>query len=75
MNFIESSRSTYVDRTLYVDIEDKSIQDDYEEVKTYIPLSEVKISFNMNVSQTSGLSKEDFVSLVQKMKYDKTGIL
>ena len=75
MNFISSSRSNYVDRSLYVDIEDKIIQEDYEEVKTYIPLSEVKISFNMDVSQTTGLSKEDFVSLVQNMKYDKTGIL
>ncbi len=75
MNFIASSRSNTIDRTLYVSLEDKSYQDDYEELKTYIPVSEVKISFNMDVSKTSGISKEDFVNLVQKMRYDRTGIL
>ena len=75
INFISSSRSSYVDRNLYVDMEDKPVQDEYEELKTYIPLNQVKISFNMDVSKTTGLSEEDFVNLVNKMKYDKTGIL
>lgn len=75
-NYIESSRSNEFDRTLYVDIEEKKQQDEYyEEVKEYIPLSEVKISFDMDVSKTCGLSKEDFVNLVKNMRYDRTGIL
>lgn len=53
----------------------ETTQNDYEELKTYIPLSEVKISFNMDVSKTTGLSQEDFVTLVTNMKYDRTGIL
>lgn len=53
----------------------ETTQNDYEELKTYIPLSEVKISFNMDVSKTTGLSQEDFVILVTNMKYDRTGIL
>ena len=74
-NAIESSRSNELDRTLLVDLEDRTVQEDYEEVKTYIPLSEVKISFNMDVSQPCGLSREDFITLVQNMKRDRTGIL
>ena len=61
-------------QTLYVNLT-QTQQDDYEEIKTYIKLEDVKISFNMDVSKTTGLSKEDFVFLVQNMKYDKTGIL
>lgn len=60
--------------TLYINLT-QTPQDDYEEIITYIKLEDVKISFNMDVSKTTGLSKEDFVSLVQNMKYDKTGIL
>lgn len=60
--------------TLYVNLT-QTPQDDYEEIITYIKLEDVKISFNMDVSKTTGLSKEDFVLLVQNMKYDKTGIL
>lgn len=74
-NQIESSRSGYIDRSLYVDIVDRKVQDDYVEVKSYIPRSEVKISFNMDVSKPCGLSKEDFEALVQGMRCDRTGIL
>lgn len=75
-DFIETSRSGNIDRReLYVELEESNKQLDYEEVKTYIPLSELTISFTMDVSKPTGLSKEDFISLVQKMKYDKTGIL
>lgn len=38
-------------------------------------IEDIQISFNMDVSKTTGLSKEDFVYLVENMKYDKTGIL
>lgn len=72
MNMI-SSRSD-VDRSLYVILEENQ-ENDYEEIKTYIPIEQVTINFNMDVSKTTGLSKEDFISLVQNMKYDKTGIL
>lgn len=41
----------------------------------YTKLEDVKISFNMDVSKTTGLSREDFILLVQNCKYDKTGIL
>lgn len=74
---IVSSRSM-IERSnvnpVYVQM-NENIQNDYEEVKTYIPLNEVQISFNMDVSKTTGLSQEDFVTLVTNMKYDRTGIL
>ena len=38
-------------------------------------IEDIQINFNMDVSKTTGLSKEDFVYLVENMKYDKTGIL
>lgn len=60
---------------LYVPMKENGTQNDYEELKTYIKLSDVQISFNMDVSKPTGLSKEDFVQLVTNMKYDKTGIL
>ncbi len=80
-----SSRSA-VDRQQVVENEEMYInlnmtneqQEDeqaYEEIIQYIKLEDVKISFDMDVSKTTGLSKEDFIYLVQKMKYDKTGIL
>lgn len=70
-----SSRSS-VDRELYFNLDENAgIEKDYEEVKTYIPLDQVKISFDMDVSQPTGLSKEDFITLVTNMKKDKTGIL
>ena len=78
-NFINSlvSRSE-IERqkndSIHVNLSQTS-QDDYEEIITYVKLEEVKISFNMDVSKTTGLSKEDFVTLVQNMKCDKTGIL
>lgn len=70
-----SSRSS-VDRELYFNLDENAgIEKDYEEIKTYIPLDQVKISFDMDVSQPTGLSKEDFITLVANMKRDKTGIL
>lgn len=59
---------------LYVSMKE-NVETDYEELKSYIKLSEVKISIDMDVSKTTGLSQEDFVELVAKMKYDRTGIL
>lgn len=59
---------------LYVSMKE-NIESDYEEVKSYIKLSEVKISIDMDVSKPTGLSQEDFVELVKNMKYDRTGIL
>lgn len=65
---------------IYVDVDSTNIventsEDGYEEIKTYTKLEDVKISFDMDVSQPTGLSKSDFVELVKKMKYDRTGIL
>ena len=74
-NYIESSRSNVIRRDLYVDLEERIEQADYEELKSYIPVSEVKISFNMDVSKPTGLSRDDFIELVSKMRYDRTGIL
>lgn len=74
-NYIESSRSNVIRRDLYVDLEERIEQADYEELKLYIPVSEVKISFNMDVSKPTGLSRDDFIELVSKMRYDRTGIL
>lgn len=74
-NYLESSRSSSMNRELYVNLEDSGVNQDYVELKTYIPLSEVKISFNMDVSKPTGLSREDFIELVSKMRYDRTGIL
>ena len=50
-------------QTLYVNLT-QTQQDDYEEIKTYIKLEDLTISLNMDVSKTTGLSKEDFVFLV-----------
>lgn len=74
-NYIESSRTNVIRRDLYVDLEERIEQADYEELKSYIPVSEVKISFNMDVSKPTGLSRDDFIELVSKMRYDRTGIL
>ena len=62
---------------LYIDTDENSAKntDEYEELKQYIKLEDVKISFNMDVSKTTGLSKSDFITLVQNMKYDRTKIL
>lgn len=65
---------------IYVDVDSTNIventsEDGYEEIKTYTKLEDVKISFDMDVSQPTGLSKTDFVELVKNMKYDRTGIL
>lgn len=60
--------------TLYINLTQEE-QVDYEEIITYINPEDLKISFNMDVSKTTGLSQEDFVVLVQNMKCDKTGIL
>ena len=68
------SRSN-IDRSVYVNLEEQVVQEDYEELKTYIPIEQVKISFDMDVSKPTGLSREDFIALVNRMKVDRTGIL
>ena len=70
---VSRSEADREDKILYINLNNE--QQDYEEIITYINLNDVKISFNMDVSKTTGLSQEDFVALVQKMKCDKTGIL
>ena len=70
-----SSRSEVNRLGRYVDLTPEEPTEKYEELVEYIKLEDVKISFDMDVSKTTGLSKEDFISLVQNMKYDKTGIL
>lgn len=71
---VSRSEADREDKTLYINLNNEQ-QEDYEEIITYINPNDVKISFNMDVSKTTGLSQEDFVALVQKMKCDKTGIL
>jgi beta-N-acetylglucosaminidase len=63
--------------SMYINTNENSYQkpDEYEELKQYIKIEDVRISFDMDVSKPTGLSKEDFVTLVTNMKYDKTGIL
>ena len=74
-----SSRSTQFNRVEKA-YEDKVEEERKEaelkaEAEKYIKLEDVKISFDMDVSKTCGLSKQDFISLVENMKYDRTGIL
>lgn len=74
-----SSRSMQISRLgkVYINTNEEAYQDPetYDELKEYIKLEDVKISFDMDVSKTCGLSKEDFISLVENMKYDRTKIL
>ena len=74
-----SSRSTQFNRLekAYEDkVEEERKQAELQaEAEKYIKLEDVKISFDMDVSKTCGLSKQDFISLVENMKYDRTGIL
>lgn len=44
-----------------------------EVAESYIPLEELQISFDMDVSKPTGLSKEDFVKLIDNLPYDKYG--
>lgn len=73
-----SSRSS-VDRksNIYVNTNAEMQQspEQYDEIFQYTKLEDVRISFDMDVSKPTGLSKEDFITLVQNMKYDRTGIL
>lgn len=75
-NIAVSSRSS-IDRSLYVNTNPEMQQpaEQYDELVQYTKIEDVKISFNMDVSKTTGLSKEDFIKLVQNMRYDRTGIL
>jgi len=47
--------------------------DSDENATNYVSISEVKISKNMDLTQLTGLSKEDFVQLMAECKYDTTG--
>ena len=71
-----SSRSDVnrLGRYVYLN-ENQQPEDEYEELKEYKKIEDVQISFDMDVSQTTGLSKEDFIKFVQNMKTDRTGIL
>ncbi len=72
-----SSRSDVnrLGRYVYVNENSQQEQDEYEELKEYTKLEDVRISFDMDVSKTTGLSKDDFIYLVENMKPDRTGIL
>lgn len=65
-----SSRSE-VDRTT---VNNNQTQSNLQTEST-VKIEDVKISFNMDVSKTTGLSQQDFVTLIQNLKSDKTGIL
>ena len=41
--------------------EENQSSEDYKELVEYTKLEDVKISFDMDVSKTTGLSKEDFI--------------
>ena len=72
-----SSRSA-VDRyeSVYVNTDPNAQpEDECEELIQYTKIEDIQISFDMDVSKTTGLSKDDFVYLVQNMKCDRTGIL
>ena len=71
-----TSRSS-VNRNIYVNTNPEMQQpaEQYDELVQYTKIEDVKISFDMDVSKTTGLSKEDFIKLVQNMKCDRTGIL
>lgn len=70
-----SSRSDVNRLARYVNLNTEQPTEEYVEVKEYIKIEDVKISFDMDVSKTTGLSKEDFITFVQNMKCDRTGIL
>jgi len=79
-NGVVSSRSQ-IDRVsskIYVNTNpelDNNETEEYTEIKEYIKREDLKISFDMDVSKPCGLSREDFIDLVQNMKCDSTGIL
>lgn len=70
----ETTSRSDVDRAniLQIDLKEQKQTDEYVELVT---INDVKISFNMDVSKTTGLSRDDFIYFVQNMKCDKTGIL
>ena len=70
-----SSRSEVNRLGRYVNINTEQTTNEYVEIKQYTKIEDVKISFDMDVSKPTGLSKEDFVTFVQNMKCDRTGIL
>lgn len=51
----------------------EKIEENLEETKNYITIEEVKISKNMNLTISCGLSKEDFKELMENLKPDTTG--
>ena len=70
-----SSRSEVSRLGRYVNINTEQPTNEYVEIKQYTKIEDVKISFDMDVSKPTGLSKEDFITFVQNMKCDRTGIL
>lgn len=70
----QEALNTEVEEEIYINT-GSTEETEYEEVIQYTKIEDIQISFDMDVSKTTGLSKEDFVYLVQNMKYDKTGIL
>ncbi len=71
---VERQDEIVEDEEIHIKLQETEEQD-YQEIIQYTKIEDVKISFDMDVSKTTGLSKEDFIYLVQNMKYDKTGIL
>ena len=70
-----SSRSDVNRLGRYVNINTTQPTNEYVEIKQYTKIEDLKISFDMDVSKPTGLSKEDFITFVQNMKCDRTGIL
>jgi hypothetical protein len=48
-------------------------EEDKEDEKEYISLDEVEMSYSMDLGKPCGLSKEDFVELMENLPYDYTG--
>lgn len=51
----------------------EQLETEDDQNQDWITLDEVQISLDMDISQPTGLSKEDFVKLINNLPYDKKG--
>ena len=71
-----SSRSSVDRESVYVNSNPEAQPESvYDELEQHIGIEDVQISFDMDVSVPTGLSREDFITFVQNMRCDSTGIL
>lgn len=55
------------------DMEETTVTEDFLESQEFISLESLEISFDMDVSVTSGLSREDFIYVMENLPYDYCG--